>query len=159
VDYTRYYIYRNVFGWPDSFFAVCFSTDLNVPNLIFISIWIIFISLVFIPLFAECYGHKIIIDYDGVYEKNFLKKEMIHFTWENINDWGVTYSGIGKGGRFYSLYFSPVVIPTKRNSMKQLRKRKNVIVFKFEENYYKQVIDIMVPYCKSKVTILPFISK
>ena len=74
------------------------------------------------------------------------------YEWAKIKDWGVSYYATTRGGdSFYCLYFSE----------KKLDKKLKGKMIKFivsEKNFHK-IINVVIPFCKERTDVSPFIFK
>ena len=72
------------------------------------------------------------------------------YSWAKIEDWGVSYYATTRGGdSFYCLYFS-------ENKLHEKLKGK-MIKFIVSEKNLPKIINNVVPFCKEKTEVAPFI--
>lgn len=127
----------------------------DVFALAFLSVWIVAVSAMAVYAFTVC-SRKIVIDDEGVSCKTWLSKSLIK--WDEIKDWGLSYCGDSRGmGNTYYLYFSKQQHPIKDDCKKKL-KGKMIKSFVYA-NGYDEVISDIVPFCKSRTQVEPFIAK
>lgn len=121
----------------------------------FICVWITLVLT--LGLSAAIQGSKqITIRMDGVQCKSLVKTEFLE--WYEIKDWGLSYCGQTKGeGNTYYLYFSKQVFPVKNVCKKKL-KGKMIKTHVYEDGYNDTVTEI-VPFCKKRTRVEPFIGK
>ncbi len=72
------------------------------------------------------------------------------YEWPEIRDWGVSYYATTRGGGFfYCLYFSEKKIDKKLKG--------KMIKFIVSEKNFHKIINDVIPFCKEKTEISPFI--
>lgn len=130
-------------------------TFANVFGLIFVLVWETG-TIIGVLYYTREYSKYIIVTESGVSCCTCFKKEFIE--WDEIKDWGLSYCGQTRGeGNTYYLYFSKAVFETKNECSKKL-KSKMIKTFVFEGDYM-EVISKIVPFCKERSDIDPFIGK
>jgi len=130
-------------------------TSADVFGLIFICVWLIIVLSMGVFAFLTN-SKQIIIDNDGVLCKSWFTKNFIK--WADIKDWGLSYCGQTRGeGNTYYLYFSKQECPIKNECKKKL-KGKMIKTFVIGGDYSEALSEI-IPFCKEKTDIIPFIGK
>ena len=91
------------------------------------------------------------VSYDSWFRKVFL-------SWADVRDWGLSYSGRSKHGEnVYDLYFSPHVCLVKNDCKKKLKGK--MIKFQMVGKEYGETVSRIIPFCRMKTTVEPFIGK
>ncbi len=130
-------------------------TFADVFGLAFVCIWIVVVLSLGIFAFSTN-SKQIIINSDGVLCKSWINKKFIK--WTNIKDWGLSYCGQTRfEGNTYYLYFSEHECPMKNDCKKKL-KGKMIRTFVIG-NDYSEAVSIIIPFCKEKTDIIPFVGK
>lgn len=131
------------------------DTLVDILVLIFICLWPFIASSIGISAFVTN-SKKIEINDEGVlccsfFEKMFLK-------WSEIEDWGLSYCGQTKGeGNTYYFYFSKNLQKTKNECKKALKGK--MIKIEVIGNDYYEIVSMVIPFCKEKTSVEPFIGK
>ncbi|MBE6617322.1 MAG: hypothetical protein E7627_05225 [Ruminococcaceae bacterium] len=128
-------------------------TFVDVLSVVFVSVFIL--TVLGLGAYVIVTNSKrVIINNDGVLCKSLVG--MHHIKWSDIKDWGISYCGQTRGeGNTYYLYFSDHQCQAKDDCRKKL-KGKMIKAFVFEREYFEAVSRI-VPFCKKRVTVEPFI--
>lgn len=127
----------------------------DVFGLVFVCVWIVIVLSMGIFAFAtNC--KQITINSDGVLCESWFRKMFIK--WADLKDWGLSYCGETRGeGNTYYFYFSEHECQIKNESKKRL-KGKMIKTFVIGNDYLEAVSKI-IPFCKDKTDITPFIGK
>ena len=130
-------------------------TGFDVFGFIFACVWTIVVGwMIFYLTFDIC--KKTVLDSEGI-TVTFLsyKKEL---GWQEIKDYGVSYSGKAKAdGNVYDFYFATEEQVQKNNFRKKL-KGNMIKILVVGEDYYV-VTEKVIPFCKSKSSVNPFIGE
>jgi len=130
-------------------------TFVDVFGLVFVCVWIIVVLSMGVFAFA-INSKQITISNDGVLCKSWFNEKFIK--WSHIKDWGLSYCGQTRGeGNTYYLYFSKQECPIKNECKKKL-KGKMIKTFVIGGDYSEALSEI-IPFCKEKTDIIPFIGK
>lgn len=131
------------------------ATYADVFGLIFLCVWIVIVLSIGIFAFLAVYK-KIEINDEGVLCRSFFKKTL--FKWSEIRDWGLSYCGQTRfEGNTYYFYFSKEPQEIKNVCKKKLKgKMIKVLVVGSE---YAEVVSKVIPFCKKRTSIEPFIGK
>ena len=130
-------------------------TFADVFGLIFVCVWILIVLSMGIFAFATN-SKQITINNDGVLCKSWLHKTFVK--WTDVKDWGLSYCGQTRfEGNTYYLYFSEHECPMKNDCKKKL-KGKMIRTFVIG-NDYSEAVSKIVPFCKEKTDIIPFVGK
>lgn len=130
-------------------------TSFDVFGLVFICVWLIIVLWMGVFAFLT-YSKQIVIDAKGVLFKTWFTKK--HIKWVDIKDWGLSYCGQTRGeGNTYYLYFSEHECPIKNECKKKL-KGKMIKTFVIGGDY-SETISVIIPFCKEKTDIMPFVGK
>lgn len=97
---------------------------------------------------------QIIIDGQGVgYKDLFVKRA---YTWSQVGDFGLSYSGYGKfGNRYYVLYFSDTEQLKKDKRKKRLRGK--IIKLAVSDSDCSGIIRTVIPFCRKNIALIPFV--
>ena len=122
-----------------------------------VDIFMYIFSVVSFVLFG-IYGYteskmRLIIDSIGVNKITPWKSQTL--LWTEIEDFGVSYCGRSKTSTYYSLYFSSSPLKEKNEYSKKLRGK--IIKFVVERSEYDQLISVIIPYCKDRTPVSPFV--
>lgn len=99
---------------------------------------------------------QVTINSDGILCKSRINKKFIK--WSDIKDWGLSYCGQTRiEGNTYYLYFSEHECKVKNECRKNL-KGKMIKTFVVGNEYF-DAVDKVIPFCKDKTEIKPFIGK
>lgn len=122
---------------------------------IFSIVWILIALIFSVCSFIEA-SKKVILCDTGVYFRSLISKD--YLDWNEIKDWGLSYSGSARGGgEIFVLYFSKNVFRIK-NARKKSLKGKMIKIEIFEAEYVKTLNNV-IPYCKKKTFVDPFIGE
>ena len=117
--------------------------------------WILVILCLGACAFLEA-NKKVTLCKEGIYSHTLVSKRFLG--WSEIKDWGLSYSGHSRGaGKIFHLYFSKNVFRIK-NARKKKLKGKMIKIEIFEAEYVKN-INKVIPYCKDKTCVEPFIGE
>lgn len=125
----------------------------DVLGLLFICVWLS--ALVTLGVYSLAIGSKQMIICDGgISCHSWFAKDFI--PWSEVVDWGLSYCGQTRGeGNTYDLYFSKYPCPVKNDCSKKL-KGKMIKVF-IMGNEYDEAIKTIIPFCKERTSVEPFI--
>lgn len=127
----------------------------NIFGLILLCILIIVLLSIGAFVFVSN-SKQITMNDDGILCSSWFGKKFIK--WEDVKDWGVSYCGQTRWeGNTYYLYFSEQECLMKNYCAKKLKW--NMIRTFFIENDYSEVISKIIPFCKEKTEINPFLGK
>lgn len=130
-------------------------TFADVFGLFFIGIWILIVLGMGVYAFVTN-SKQITINNEGVICNTWFTNDFVN--WSEIKDWGLSYCGQTRGeGNTYFLYFSQVVHPIKNDCKKKL-KGKMIKTFVIG-NDYAEVVSKIIPFCKERLDVEPFIGK
>jgi len=130
-------------------------TFADVFGLVFICVWIVVVLSMGIFAFGTN-SKQTTINNEGVLCKSWINKNFIK--WDDIKDWGLSYCGQTRGeSNTYYLYFSEHECQIKNECKKRL-KGKMIKTFVIGNDYLDAVSKI-IPFCKNKTDITPFIGK
>lgn len=122
---------------------------------IFIIIWILIVIIFSVCSFIEA-GKKVILCDNGIYSYTLISEDFLD--WNEIKDWGLSYSGRARGGgEIFYLYFSKKSFQ-KKSACKKKLKGKMIKIEIFEAEYVK-ILNNVIPYCKKKISVEPFVGK
>lgn len=130
-------------------------TGADILGAVFVCFWTLMILCM--GIYALLQGtKKIIIDEQGVLCKTLFTKRFL--TWPEIADWGISYCGQTRGeGNTYYLYFSEQIQSVKNECRKKLR-GSMIKYFIMGDEYYEAITEL-VPFCKERCSVEPFIGK
>lgn len=132
-----------------------FGDEYDAFALIFLSVWTAAVLAMAVYAFTVC-SRKIVIDNKGISCKTWFSNTLIK--WDEIKDWGLSYCGNNRGVvNIYYLYFAKDQRPIKNEFTKKL-KGKMIKSFVFG-NGYDEVISDVIPFCKARTQVEPFIAK
>ena len=112
------------------------------------SVALIGIAVRSVIIFTE----RVTLDRTGVLFESLYHKEF--FEWQEIRDWGV--SDWGSSSNIVCLYFSPDVLPTKKDRAKKLGRRTAKVYAQKEDaqNSFSEISD----FCRKRTRVEPFYS-
>jgi hypothetical protein len=121
----------------------------------FVCVWITVVLTIGFTAFKES-SKMVIINDEGVLLKSFLGNRFL--AWSEIADFGISYCGQTRGsGNTYDLYFSEKIHPVKNECSKILRGK--MIKITINGNWYSDIVYKVMPYCREKTTVTPFVGK
>ena len=127
----------------------------DVFGLVFVCVWLTVVLSLGIFAFSTN-SKQIIINNDGVLCKSWINKKFIK--WADIKDWGLSYCGQTRfEGNTYYLYFSEHECQIINECKKRL-KGKMIKTFIIGNDYFDAVSNV-IPFCKDKIDIMPFVGK
>ena len=127
----------------------------DLPGFIFLCLWIVLVWTLGLSAIATS-SKQIVIDSEGILCKTWFRKQYIK--WPDVKDFGISYCGQTRGeGNTYYLYFSKHECPVKNQCRKKL-KGKIIKTYVFE-GHYTEVVNKVLPFCKDKTDIPPFVGK
>lgn len=127
----------------------------DIAGVLFLIVWIVItLGWSFCGFFEA--NKRVSIDEKGVYLRTFISKDFL--AWSEIKDWGLSYYGQSRGfGEVFCLYFSKNALQCKGTRKKKL-KEKMIKIEIFQEEYTR-VVETIIPYCKEKTIVEPFVAK
>jgi len=130
-------------------------TFADILGLLFVCAWIL--TVLSMGVFAFVTNSKqIAINSEGVLCKSWINTNFIK--WADIKDWGLSYCGQTRfEGNTYYLYFSKHECQVK-NECKKILKGKMIKTFVIG-NDYSETVSKIIPFCKEKTSVIPFIGK
>ncbi|MBO5294960.1 MAG: hypothetical protein J6B71_06955 [Clostridia bacterium] len=142
---------------------ICFAVPLTGDSLLLYSIVFLFWGALFgmgLYLFITYYGHALVLSSQGILEKSPLRKSRQRFwKWEEIEDWGYTYSLKDPRKHFpnpvghYRLYFSdhPISVLGPRKIKALNRHCMQLICGQIEVD--RNVLTVVMPYCRQYLEV------
>ena len=138
--------------------GIVFSHMITFADLfpiIFFCVWMLIVLSIAIVSFT-LYSKQATINNDGIICKSFLDKNFIK--WSDVKDWGLSYCGkMGGNHNIYYLFFSEHECDTKDECKKKL-KGKMIKVYVIGDDY-DEALSIIVPFCREKKSVSPFVAK
>lgn len=127
----------------------------NILAYFFIIVWISIVLILSINSFITA-GKKLILCDKGIYSKTLISEDFLD--WSEVEDWGISYAGSSQGGgEIFYLYFSKNIFPIKNARKKKLKGK--VIKIEVFGAEYKKIINSVIPYCKKKTLVDPFVGE
>lgn len=103
------------------------------------------VALFMIYFSLNSFFRRIIINENGVTLKNIIGSKKL--TWEEISDYGISYSGIKRDGQsYYSLYFSSEKSILRSNDKRKFQGK--TIKFQVLKKNLEEVTFSVLPFCK-----------
>lgn len=125
----------------------------DIFGLAFLCLWFSLVLWMAFKSFSEG-SKRVCISGEGVVLRSLLKKVFV--PWDEICDYGISYSGKAKGGgSIYDLYFSRDYQQEKNECSKRLRGK--IVKISIEGEEYRTLAEVVIPYCRHRCCVAPFI--